>query len=88
MKSAEAKWESQILLICFRELEYYGKLPLTLPDAQKANGGQLSRSETPCHVSAIRPLSPGHLKHFIKGKLHQLFKLPATHIPHVSFHKH
>ena len=37
-------------------------------------------------VSAISPLSLGHLKHFIKGKPHQLFTLPATHIPRFSSH--
>lgn len=34
MKSEEAKWEPQILLICFGELEYYGMLQM-LTDAQK-----------------------------------------------------
>lgn len=39
-------------------------------------------------VSAIRPLSMGHLKHFINGECHQLFTLPAIRIPHVSLPIH
>lgn len=34
--------------------------------------------------SVLLPLVDGTSQALIKGKLHQLFKLPATHIPHVS----
>lgn len=60
------------------------RLSLTPPLPRKSFEGQERGAESSYRVSAIRPLSMGHLKHFIKGKLHLLFTLPATHIPHVS----
>lgn len=61
-----------------------GGLRPTLPLPRKSFEGQERGAESSYRVSAIRPLSMGHLEHFIKGKLHPLFTLPATHIPHVS----